>query len=215
VERTRRRKSLVFGLLLLAVGGAWILGAHFDEQLLRAFRRADDPAVPVGPVWLHEAARDVTALGSWPVLALVVGAVAGYLALQRQWRAVLVLFAAVGGAFLLNLLLKGWFERPRPDVVPALTHMGTYSFPSGHSLMSAVTYLTLGALADRFEPNPRLRTYAVSLALAITLLVGTTRVFLGAHYPTDVLAGWTVGLAWAGGWWLALTRFPQAASADS
>ncbi|MFY0526277.1 phosphatase PAP2 family protein [Archangium gephyra] len=170
---------------------------HFDERVLLSLRRADNPAEPRGPPWLAEAARDVTALGGVSVLALVVGAVGGFLALVRRWRTLaLVVGSTVGGA-LVNTLLKSLFARPRPTVVPHLTHVLTESFPSGHAMLSAIVYLTLGALLAQLVERRWLRAYLVGVALMFTLLIGLTRVYLGVHYPTDVLGGWMAGLAWA------------------
>ncbi|MFY0563487.1 phosphatase PAP2 family protein [Archangium lansingense] len=170
---------------------------HFDERVLLSLRRADNPEEPRGPRWLAEAARDVTALGSVSVLTLVVCAVAGFLVLVRRWRSLaLVVGSTVGGA-LVNTLLKSLFARPRPTVVPHLTHVLTESFPSGHAMLSAIVYLTLGALLAQLVERRWLRAYLVGVALTLTLLIGLTRVYLGVHYPTDVLGGWMAGLAWA------------------
>jgi undecaprenyl-diphosphatase len=114
---------------------------------------------------------------------------------------VLVLLAALSG-FALMLLLKHTFARPRPDILSHIPTM-THSFPSGHSMLSAVVYLSLGALLAQREPRRRVKAYFLSMALGVTFLVGISRVYLGVHYPTDVLAGWTVGLVWATAWWLA------------
>jgi undecaprenyl-diphosphatase len=106
---------------------------------------------------------------------------------------------------LLSTVLKMGFERPRPDLVPHATRVYTASFPSGHAMLSAVTYLTLGALLARVQPNRRLKAYLIGLALCITLLVGASRVYLGVHWPSDVLAGWCGGAAWAAlCWFIAL-----------
>jgi undecaprenyl-diphosphatase len=170
---------------------------HLDERVLRSLRRADDPALPIGPQWLAEAARDVTALGSVSVLTLMVCAVSGFLVLVRRWRTLgLVVGSTVGGA-LLNSLLKHLFARPRPTVVPHLTWVLTESFPSGHAMLSAIVYLTLGALLAQLTERRWLKAYLVGVALLLTLLIGGTRVYLGVHYPTDVLGGWMAGLAWA------------------
>lgn len=85
----------------------------------------------------------------------------------------------------------------------------TWSFPSGHATMSAVTYLTLGALLARMQPHPALKAYLLSIAVSLTLLVGMSRVYLGVHWPTDVLAGWCLGSAWALGWWLVAVRLQR------
>ncbi|XXF77573.1 phosphatase PAP2 family protein [Myxococcaceae bacterium GXIMD 01537] len=170
---------------------------HFDERLLLALRRPDDLAVPRGPVWLRVAARDFSALGGAPVLALVTVAVCGLLALVRHWRSLALVVGATLGGTLLNVALKHLFARPRPTVVPHLTEVASASFPSGHAMLSAIVYLTLGALLAQLTEHRRLRFYALGWAVLLTLLIGLTRVYLGVHYPTDVLGGWVAGLAWA------------------
>ncbi len=174
----------------------------FDERLLRSLRRPDNPAQPVGPGWMGEVARDLTALGGVAVLLSVTVAVAGFLYLDRKFAAMGFLLAAVGGGLVLSSLLKACFARPRPDVVPYLSQIYTTSFPSGHSMMSAVVYLTLGAVLARMVRRPRLKFYFLAIALLLTGLVGCSRVYMGVHYPTDVLAGWTAGLVWATLCWL-------------
>lgn len=170
---------------------------HFDERVLLSLRRADNPAEPRGPRWLAEAARDVTALGSGAVLALVVSAVGGFLVLVRRWRTLALVVGSTVGGVVVNTLLKSLFARPRPTVVPHLTYVLTESFPSGHAMLSAIVYLTLGALLAQLVEQHWPRAYLVGVALTLTLLVGVTRVYLGVHYPTDVLGGWMAGLAWA------------------
>ena len=175
---------------------------HFDERILKALRKADNPSQPVGPHWLKSAAEDITALGSPTVLGLAVAAVVGFLALQGLYKnAVFVLVASLGGWFL-NDLLKAMFARPRPSVVPHLREVFSLSFPSGHALTSAVVYLTLGVLSMRVAERPVVKWYCIAIAMSATALVGLSRLFLGVHYPTDVLGGWLVGLCWALICWL-------------
>ena len=175
---------------------------QFDERILKSLRRADDPAQPVGPHWLKIIAEDITALGSATVLGLAVLAVVGFLVLQGMYKnALFVLCASVGGWFL-NDLLKSMFARPRPSIVPHLRDVWSLSFPSGHALTSAVVYLTLGVLLMRFEERRLVKWYCISIAMSATALVGLSRVFLGVHYPTDVLGGWLIGLCWALVFWL-------------
>ena len=170
---------------------------RIDDWVLRSLRTPGNPAVPIGPSWLAPAVRDLTALGSVSVLLLVVLAVAGFLALARLWRHLaLVLGASIGGVLLMMVLKRG-FDRPRPTVVPQLMVETTASFPSGHAMMSAIIYLTLGTLVAQLCPRWRERVYVMTVAGVLTVLVGLTRLYLGVHYPTDVLAGWSVGLAWA------------------
>jgi undecaprenyl-diphosphatase len=169
----------------------------FDEHVLRALRKADDPSVPVGPWWLRVAARDLTSLGSATVLGVIVAFVIGVLLLQGMRRtALFVLIASVGGSTL-NSLLKQFFQRARPDVVPHLSEVMTLSFPSGHAMTSAAVFLTLGALLMRIAERRATKIFCMSAAVFMTVVVGLTRVYLGVHYPTDVLAGWLVGMTWA------------------
>ncbi|WP_224363573.1 phosphatase PAP2 family protein [Hyalangium versicolor] len=169
----------------------------FDEAVVLALRRADDPSTPIGPVWLRGAARDVTSLGGVTVLTLVTLAVCGFLALVRHFRSLLLVLGSTVGGAVLNSLLKAFFARPRPTVVPHLTEASAPSFPSGHAMLSAIVYLTLGALLAQLTENRWLKVYVLSVSLALTFLVGLTRVFLGVHYLTDILGGWMAGLAWA------------------
>lgn len=181
---------------------------EFDDGVLRMLRSERDPAVPIGPTWLVQAAIDVTALGGTTVPALFLVIVVGYLALERRYDAIVLVVVATAGGGLLGEGMKWWFGRKRPAIVPHLVNVGSASFPSGHSMLALVTYLTLGALLARFVPRVRSRTYCVAVSLALALLVGLSRVYLGVHYPTDVLAGWSAGLAWALLCWL-VARYLQ------
>ena len=169
----------------------------FDEWVLLALRSATDASDPLGPRWLEELMRDITALGSTGVLTFITLAVAGFLALDRKSHAALFVLVAVGGGMLLSTALKLGFDRPRPDLVPHGSIVYTASFPSGHSMLAAVVYLTLGALLARVQPRLVLKLYLLGLAILLTMAVGASRVYLGVHWPTDVLAGWAVGAAWA------------------
>lgn len=175
----------------------------FDRWMLLALREPGHPETPIGPPWLREVARDVTALGSVVVLALVIAVVTGFLVLWPRWAAAAFVLSATLGGWLLGSLLKLAFARPRPTVVPHLAQVHSYSFPSGHSMMSAVVYLTLTALVARLVGPYRLKVYVLAVALMLTALIGASRVYLGVHYPTDVLAGWIAGLAWSSACWLA------------
>jgi undecaprenyl-diphosphatase len=175
---------------------------HFDEWILRAFRHHSDLAVPIGPVWLPGVVTDLTALGGTAVLAIVVVVTIGYLMLQRRHGATVLVMVASAGGGLLSAALKNVFGRARPSIVPHLVKVSDLSFPSGHSMGAAVIYLTLGALLARFTARRRVRIYIIAVSLALTFLVGVTRIYLGVHYPTDVLAGWAAGLVWALACWL-------------
>lgn len=172
-----------------------------DAKIVLAFRNGDDLANPIGPAWLQSMARDITALGSVVVLWIILVAVVGYFFLVGKGVSASLILAAVLGGTALNSLLKLGFARPRPDLFVLPTKLLTASFPSGHAALSAITYLTLAALLARTTASGRIRSYFVAIGILLTLSVGVSRVYLGVHYPTDVLAGWCVGSAWALGCW--------------
>ncbi|EAR23240.1 phosphatase PAP2 family protein [Nitrococcus mobilis] len=182
---------------------------RLDEAILLALRNPADRSDPLGPAWVEEAVRDVTALGGIPMVTLIILGATGYLLLSQRFRTALFITVAVPGGLLVSNLLKTSFERPRPDLVPTEVSVYTASFPSGHSMMAAVTYLTLAALLARIEPEWRLKLYLLLVAALVTVLVGISRVYLGIHWPTDVLAGWTAGAAWASLCWLVARRVPR------
>jgi len=175
-----------------------------DESLLLALRNPADLSDPLGPGWVEEMGRDFTALGGVGVLVLITLGALGYLLLASRYRAALFASIAVPGGILLSTVMKMGFDRPRPDLVPHEAMVYTASFPSGHSMMSAVTYLTLAALLIRVQPALRLKAYLLILAILLTVLVGISRVYLGVHWPTDVLAGWTAGASWAALCWIVM-----------
>jgi undecaprenyl-diphosphatase len=175
---------------------------EFDERVMRAFRDPHDVGVLRGPAWLEGSVRDVTALGGATVLVLFTIAVAVFLGVRRQRHALVLVLVASFGGLLLGDALKMMFQRARPALVPHLTRVDSTSFPSGHALSSAVVYLTLGALLSQLVQERRLKVYLLGVACFLTVLVGTSRVVLGVHYPSDVLAGWSAGLAWALLCWL-------------
>jgi len=174
-----------------------------DQRILLAMRNPADRADPLGPAWVEEIGRDLSALGGTAFLTILTLTVSGYLLLDRKRRAALFAPTAIVGGVLLSLVLKQGFDRPRPDLVPHGAHVYTTSFPSGHSMMSAVTYLTLGALLARVQARPVMKAYVLVLAVLLTTAVGISRVYVGVHWPTDVLAGWTAGATWALVCWLA------------
>lgn len=175
----------------------------FDTDILLAFRVAGEPNNPIGPLWLEEAMRDITALGSASVLIYITAITIIFLCMTKRWGPALFMFVAVAGGQLLSSVLKLGIDRPRPDLVSHLAQVYTMSFPSGHAMLSAVTYLTLGALLARFLPGRATTVFVFAIAVLTTLMVGISRVYLGVHWPSDVLAGWCAGFAWATLCWVA------------
>jgi undecaprenyl-diphosphatase len=194
--------------LLVIAGGLWAFlhladeiregeQFRFDRAILLLLRNPADASDPIGPVWLESAVRDVTALGGTTVISLVTLATAGYLLLAGKRRMAVLVVASIAGAVLLSFSLKFGIERPRPDLFPHGVEVYTASFPSGHATGSAATYLTLGALLARVQPQRRLKIYLMGVAVLLTLMIGVSRLYLGVHWPSDVLAGWTLGACWA------------------
>lgn len=180
-----------------------------DERLLLALRNPEDLSDPLGPHWLEEMGRDFTALGGVGVLTLITFSTLGFLLLRRQFHACLYIAVAVGGAIAMSSLLKMGFDRPRPDLVAHGSYVYTASFPSGHSMMASAVYFTLASLLASLELSGRVRAYLLAIAALFSLLVGISRVYLGVHWPTDVLAGWAAGIAWALLCWLVGQQLQQ------
>jgi len=186
-------------LFFIKVAGEVVEGdtGKIDLMILMWFRAAGDPTDPLGPIWLEDYARDITALGSPAVLGLVVLITTVFLLLIGQrFFALFMLVSTCGGTFAVSIL-KDAFNRSRPNLMPDGLYVHTASFPSGHAMLSAVVYLTLGALITRLVPGVALKLYVMAIAIILTGLVGLSRIYLGVHWPSDVLAGWAIGAAWA------------------
>jgi len=207
-------KRMLAGIVLVAtlVLGFGLLASEviegdtkaFDERVLQLFRAPADPSLPAGPAWLKDAMRDVTALGSTSVLTIIVVGVAGYLAVSGLRHAAAMVLGSVALGALLSNALKVAFSRPRPAFIPPDLLVFTASFPSGHATLSAVVYLTLGALLCRTQSSLAVKTFILCFATLLTGLVGLSRIYLGVHWPTDVVAGWLVGGTWALLCWLTM-----------
>ena len=195
-------------LVFYAIAGEVMEGdtLHLDERILFAMRAPGDPQQPAGPAWVEEAFRDFTGLGGVGVLSLLTLAILGYLWLRGMRRAALYVLLAIGGGLLVSLALKAGFQRPRPDLISHGSLVQTASFPSGHSMLSAIVYLTGGALLALVHEGRAMRFYLIACAAVATILVGISRVYLGVHWPTDVLAGWAGGTAWASLCWIIAWR---------
>lgn len=203
-----RIDTAILTIFLLCAGAAFVFlklasevaegeAYDIDHLVIRGLRSAADPGVPAGPAWLEAAMIDMTALGGWTVLTLVVLLSAGFLIALRKYSTAAFLVAASASGALLGMGLKMLFDRARPDVVTHLVTVHDASFPSGHAMHSAIIYLTLGALLAGAQRSRPVKIYLLSIAVALTLTIGFSRVYLGVHWPSDVVAGWSVGAAWA------------------
>lgn len=205
---------------VFVIGGMWLTAVladgvsdgrtqEADLRILMALREEGDPANPIGPPWVEEMMRDFTALGGTGILTLIVIAVTLYYLIQRRYKEMLILVTAVGGAYLLSFFFKGLYDRPRPEFIPAGEYSYTASFPSGHALLATATYLTLGIIVTQLMTRNRLKAFVLLLAFFVMILVGFSRMYLGVHWPTDVLAGWIIGSVWAIICWLVVRWLRQ------
>jgi undecaprenyl-diphosphatase len=187
----------------------------FDNRILQALRDPNDPSRPIGPPWVESSLLDLTAVGGPTVLFLVVLAVVGFLILQTRYRTALFVVLTTITGELINTALKQLFNRARPTIVPHLRDVFSSSFPSGHAMESAIVYLTLGAMLMRASESRLTKLYCLGMAVLLTMLVGVSRVYLGVHYPTDVVGGWIIGFAWASICWLVAQRFEESAGIEA
>ena len=175
-----------------------------DRSVLLALREVGRASDPIGPAWLTTAAADLTSLGSIAVLTLVVMVMVGlFVSLGHRRQASIMLLASLGG-LAWSESMKALFNRSRPEEIYRVVEAVNASFPSGHTILSASVYLTLGALVSSFATKRRVRAFALVTAIIVAVLVGLSRVFLGVHWASDVLGGWCLGGAWALACWLGL-----------
>ncbi len=216
-----RMEPSALGALMVVILGV-LAFVKLADDMAETDGRAFDQAVlvwmqpvagqPRGPWWLHEAALDITSLGGIAVLSLFAVATVGFLLIQKKRLSALLLALGLLGGVALSEGLKALFERERPPVAYQAVETLNASFPSGHALMSTVFYLSVAVMLARAFPTKRLKAYVLGVGMTLAGLVGLTRVYLGAHWATDVLAGWCVGAAWAMALWLvayAATRFQK------
>lgn len=198
---------LLIGVLLIGLGlwGFFALAdevvegdtSTIDEAILLALRNPADRSDPLGPEWVEEMGRDFTALGGMAVVGLVTIVTCLYLALARRWAMLWLILLVVCGSQVLNSLLKAGFNRPRPELVPHAMFVYHASFPSGHAMIAASVYLTIGVLLARLQRYRFQAALIMGTAILVTVLVGISRVYLAVHWPSDVLAGWVAGSLWA------------------
>lgn len=175
-----------------------------DEAFLRSLRDGIHPEQPRGPGWISNLMFAVTTLGNAWFFTLAVTVAVGILAWRRNYRAMWLLIVVALGGWAILVGLKEFFARPRPLIVPQLIDIGEYSFPSGHAMMSAAIYVTIAAIAARRLRLPAARAALIGGAVLLSAVIGFSRAYLGVHYPSDIVAGWAAGLAWASVCWLGM-----------
>ena len=189
--------SLLF-LGMLIVGSRVLTGNPiiYDWAIVLALRNPLNITDPLGPDWFESMTVDLGYLGSVTVVGAIALAVIGYCLLVRRRDLAILVFAAVGGAAIVTTLLKLAVARPGINLGMMRFETSTFSFPSGHAALSAALYLTLAVLIAHAQSQKLVKYYILGLACALTLIIGASRVFNTVHFPTDVLAGWSVGAAW-------------------
>jgi undecaprenyl-diphosphatase len=195
-------------LLIVAIGVCALLfflltwvsktaaGQALDRQLLLSLQSVGEETFPRGPGWMREAGRDLTSLGSISVLLFTSLAVSGWLILGGRWRSMLVGVVCIVGGTLASFGLKLFFAQPRPDLVTSVTQTFTSSFPSSHAMASLITFVALAAIVAHGLESRTHQTYLLVMAILASMISGISRVYLGVHWPSDVLAGWVAGAAW-------------------
>lgn len=187
--------TALFGMIAVLV----VLGitAGLDAAMLESLRAADDLADALGPAWFEDTVRSLTVLGGYPVIVFAVFNVLVVLVLLRDRISAVVVFVSVSGASALSSGLKQIFARPRPDIVAHLDPtIVAVSFPSSHATVSLATWLTLALVMVRRVSTPAVRVYLVVASILLAILVGLSRIYLGVHWPSDILAGWALGFSW-------------------
>ncbi|HEX5380571.1 MAG TPA: phosphatase PAP2 family protein [Phenylobacterium sp.] len=219
VKRTETRALLIWLFLAGAVWGFLNIGGDvlegetsaLDSRILLALRNPSNLADPIGPRTLEESLRDVTALGGFTFLTLLTVVATLALSFHGKRRQALIFAVTVIAAQVSTELLKQAYDRPRPALAPHGSYVYSQSFPSGHSAMAAATFLTLATVIASLEPRRATKVLAYVLAIVVMIMVGVSRVYLGVHWPSDVLAGWCLGAGWALLAWIALSRLTRPA----
>jgi len=207
-SRVRSQGSIGPAMVILSSGAAFVLlwlarelleGDTFalDRSILLSLRRTGDLSVPIGLSWLSHVITDITSLGGTTVLSLITTVSVTYLLMTGRRSTALLQLASVIGGWALSNGLKIGIGRPRPDIVPHLIEVGDLSFPSGHAMVSAATYLTLGSILSGLQAGRAEKVFVLAVAVILTVAIGLSRIYLGVHYPSDVVGGWCGGIAWA------------------
>ncbi len=194
--------SSVIAFIIIAILVSKQVTNYLDYTVLLSLRNSADASIPLGPRWLLGFFKDVTSLGSVVVVVIISVLTAAYLIVKKKYLLLRIYLLIVLGGGLSDLLFKEIFARQRPTIVPHLVDAENFSFPSGHAAMSVVIYVSLALIMTYSQINMKLKLYIISAACFLALLVGFSRIYLGVHYPTDVLAGWLLGMFWVLLGWL-------------
>ena len=203
LELLTRHGWVPLAALLLALGGVFAFisltdevleeeTVDFDQRLFEAIAGRYQRSGPAA----QEMWRDLSALGGMTVITLLAAGVTLFLLLRRQWRSAGFLVISIVGGLIISTLIKILINRARPDFLEVHLLPPSASFPSGHATHSAVVYLAIAILLTKLVESVRLKAYILAMGLLVPLLVGISRIALAVHWPTDVVGGWLIGLAW-------------------
>jgi undecaprenyl-diphosphatase len=191
---------LLTGVILLCLVSLSVVSGKInflDNSILLSFRNARNTSIPAGPEWLLSFMLDVSALGSATIVFLVTILTSGLLILKNKYSSLrVILFAFIGGG-IIELLMKEIFSRQRPQIVLHFVNVNSLSYPSGHSAMSAIIYISLIFIIFTLDIKTSIKIYFLYSAVFLILIIGISRIYLGVHYPSDVLGGWALGLIWS------------------
>jgi undecaprenyl-diphosphatase len=216
LEGLEAQALLIWFALASALWVFFALGAEvgegdtgaFDRQLITLLRSSGNGGEPIGPAWFKDSMRDVTALGGFTFLMLMTIVVVLALLFHRKRREAIILATTAISAQTSIEILKILYDRPRPALLMPQIHALTKSFPSGHTTESTAIFLTVATVIASLETKHHPKILAYIVATFAIFAVGVSRVYLGMHWPTDVLGGWVLGATWAMAAWIILRRKP-------
>jgi len=216
VKRLETQALLIWFSLTTALWAFFALGAEvgegdtgaFDMYLISLLRTSSNGGEAIGPAWFKDSMRDVTALGGFTFLTLMTIVVVLGLLFHRKRREGIIVAATAISAHISIEILKFLYDRPRPDSVLPPIHAYSASFPSGHTTESTAIFLTVATVIASLEAKHNTKILTYTAATFVIVAIGFSRVYLGMHWPTDVLGGWVLGAAWALAAWTALRQKP-------
>ena len=198
-------RLLALCLLIISVSACGLVLKQYgllslDNAILLWFRDGQDHAKLAGPAWMTQFWLSVSWLGDTAPRLLAAGLGITLLLCLRRWQSALFLSGVLLSGISLSTLIKAWVARPRPELVPHLDQVSSMSFPSGHALNSSLFYLTLALVLAPLLKQRSVQRGLYGFALISSLAIGMSRIALGVHWPSDVLASWIIAYAWLALW---------------
>lgn len=202
-----RMGYIVTVVLLCVVAWMALTGPYWLDKAGLLLWREPQAMALIGPAWLESVVRDITALGSKWILIYAMLLSSGLLMMSNKTSHAKALVIMTMGGAIIGMGAKYLFARPRPDLVEPLIHTYTPSFPSGHAMTSMVFFLSLAVLTAPLFKQAKARRAVLAMAIISSVLVGGSRIVLGVHWPTDIIAGWLLGILWVSASYQLLCRY--------